>query len=491
MDPFRKSQPMSLGRSGRALLLAGLLPAAVSLLGTVAPATASAQAGAMARPNVLIILSDDQRYDTMDYMPRTRARIFAEGVTFSSAYITTPLCCPSRSSILTGMYAHKHGVRLNPIPLRKETFVERLKKNGYFTGQVGKYLNSWDGSARTEFDVWVAGPGGAAHYFNPRLNVNGSWTAHQGYLTQVLRDYAMEFLKRAAQQEKPFVLLFSPNAPHFAYPPSGGTPRGPLDLAFFMRPPEPAPGDERLYEGLPPHRPPSFNKLDPSTKPRWFRSLLPLTTDLIAQIDAFRRKQLQSLNALDQAIDSLLTALAGQGKLDQTLVVYLSDNGHFWGEHGIAWGKNAVYEESSRVPFAVRYPPLASRPRVESRLVANIDLAPTIYELAGLPIPPDVDGRSLVPLLDPARPRTPSGLPWREELLIEGWASTPAQELGWAPYAAIHTGRQVYVETEGDRSELYDLTADPYQLHNQAGNAAYSATVADLKARLQRLRPSP
>src|SRR5688572_27049099 len=129
---------------------------------------ASAATDAAERPNVLIILSDDQRYDTMDYMPRTKARVFAQGVTFPNAYITTPLCCPSRASILTGMYAHKHGVRLNPIPLRKETFVERLKTAGYFTGQVGKYLNSWDGSARPEFDFWAAGPGGTAHYFNPR-----------------------------------------------------------------------------------------------------------------------------------------------------------------------------------------------------------------------------------------------------------------------------------------------------------------------------------
>jgi len=139
---FRRSVP---------ILLAGLLLLVVPLLDAVSPAPASAQTpvgtGAAERPNFLIILSDDQRYDTMDYMPLTKARIFAEGVTFPNAYITTPICCPSRASILTGMYAHKHGVRLNPIPLRKETFVERLKKTGYFTGQVGKYLNSWDGSA--------------------------------------------------------------------------------------------------------------------------------------------------------------------------------------------------------------------------------------------------------------------------------------------------------------------------------------------------------
>ncbi len=291
-------------------------------------------------------------------------------------------------------------------------------------------MNSWDGSARPEFDFWAAGPGGVAHYFDPRMNINGTWSIQQGYLTHILRDYATEFLRRAAQQEKPFVLLFSPNAPHFGYPPAGGTPQGPMDVAFFLRPPEPAPGDENLYEDLRPHRPPSYDKNDPATEPRWFRSLLPLTPDLIAQVDGFRRKQLQSLNALDQAIDSILSALAQQGKLDETFVVYLSDNGHFWGEHGIPFGKTAAYEESSRVPFAVRYPRLASRPHVETKLVANIDIAPTIYELAGLPIPADVDGRSLVPLLDTARAQSTQALRWREELLIEGWFGEPAAEAG-------------------------------------------------------------
>jgi Sulfatase len=273
-----------------------LLRSIVRLLLAILPGPVFAQTpvGTAARPNFLVILSDDQRHDTIDYMPRIKARIFGEGVSFPNAYITTPLCCPSRASILTGMYAHKHGVRLNPHPLHKETFVQHLKKSGYFTGHVGKYLNSWDGSARPEFDFWAAGPGGVAHYFNPRMNINGTWSIQQGYLSHIVRDHAIEFLRRAAQQDKPFLLLFSPNAPHFGYPPSGGPPRGPLDVSFFLQPPEPAPGDEKLYQDLAPHRPASFNKRDLATRPRWFGSLLPLTDELIARVDAFRRKQLQS-----------------------------------------------------------------------------------------------------------------------------------------------------------------------------------------------------
>jgi arylsulfatase A-like enzyme len=465
------------------LFLTALLLTACQLF-TGPDTRVSSSATLPSRPNILIILSDDQRYDTMKYMPRTAARIFNEGVTFPNAYVTTSWCCPSRASILTGTYAHNHGVRLLTDPLKSHTLIDHLQKAGYYTGQVGKYLNSWDGSARPEFDFWVASSGGDTHYFNQRLNVNGAWSVHPAYLTHVLRDYALDFLRRAEKQQKPFVLLFSPSAPHFTNSLTGKPPQGRDD---FLRPPHPAPGDENLYQDLPPHRPPSWNKTDSSGKPRWFQSLPPLTADTIELIDTFRRKQIQSLNGLDQTVESLLDELSRQGKLDDTLVVYLSDNGHFWGEHRIPWGKNSVYEESSRVPFAVRYPRLVAKSRVETRLVANIDIAPTIYDLAGIPIPTEVDGRSLVPLLAGGSRTNPS-VGWREELLLEGWAPPALVKAGRAPYAAVHTGRYVYVETQGDRSELYDLVSDPHQLQNQIDNPAYARIVSDLKPRLQRLR---
>jgi arylsulfatase A-like enzyme len=407
------------------------------------------------RPNFLIIISDDQRYDTMDFMPRTKARIFDQGINFSNAYVTTPLCCPSRASILTGMYAHNHGVRLNQDTLRMKTFVEALHENGYYTGLVGKYLNSWDGSPRPEFDFWVSHAGGDSRYYGPSLNVNGTWSVHPGYITHIFRDYALQFLRFASQQDKPVVLIFSPNAPH--------------------APANPAPGDDKLYPNLSEHRPPNFNEADMSDKPRslWFVPLL--APEQIAANDSFRRLQLQSLNALDIAVESLLAALARQNILDNTCVIYLSDNGYFWGEHRFQ-GKAFVYEEAIRVPFALRYPPLVRAPRVETRMVANIDIAPTIYELAGVPMPPEVDGRSLVPLAQLKNE-------WRDDLLIEGWPGT-----GRAPYAAVHTANLVYVETEGDLPEFYDLKSDPYQLDNQVNDPANAAVVANLQQRLQRLK---
>jgi arylsulfatase A-like enzyme len=440
----------------------------VSLLSSACrPALPSPKTVKGDRPNFVIIMSDDQRYDTMEYMPRTKRLIFDAGVTFSKGYVTTPLCCPSRSSIFTGMYAHAHGVHTNTDSLTQTTVIERLHQSGYYTGLVGKYLNSWDGARREEFDYWAvfAGHGAASIYTGPRINLNGVWEAHNGYITYILRDYVVEMARQASQQDKPFALFFTPNAPH--------------------DPADPAPGDEALYPNLALYRPPSFNEQDLSGKPDWLQNSPPLKG--IKRLDAFRLKQLQSLNALDQAVESFLNVLSEAGKLDNTLVIYLSDNGVFWGEHQLQ-GKTYVYEEAIHVPFAARYPPLQSQPRVENHLVANIDIAPTLYELAGLAIPPNVDGRSLVPLLK-------GDGNWRDVLLIEGWPETTPggeqdgdQSEASLPYAAIHTGRYVYIETVGDRTELYDLKDDPYQLFNQVNNPAYADIVANLQKQLSQAR---
>jgi arylsulfatase A-like enzyme len=405
--------------------------------------------------NILIILSDDQRYDTMAYMPRTQSRIFDQGITFSRAYITTPSCCPSRASLLTGLYAYNHAVHDNQDSLGKPTFVEDLHAAGYYTGIVGKYLNSWDGSQRTEFDFWVSFAGGASPYFDPRLNVNGEWKDHSGYMTYILRDYASDFLDNALDREAPFILLFTPNAPH--------------------EPSEPAPGDDTLYPDLPLHRPPSFDEEDVSDKPDWLQEYEPLTEERIQAIDDLRLEQIQSLNALDEAVESLIVKLEEAGELDNTLVVYLSDNGYFWGEHRRRRGKGYAWEEAILVPFAIRYPPLIPKARVEAHMVANIDLAPTIYQLAGLTIPAPIDGLSLVPLLQ--------GNPeWRDRLVIENWVR-------FGPYTAVRTDRYLYVEWDNDRTELYDMENDPYQLDNQAENPEYAEVLADLHNYLRQVRP--
>jgi arylsulfatase A-like enzyme len=350
------------------------------------------------------------------------------------------------------MYASHHGVRNNEAMLKAPTIVPWLQQSGYYTGLVGKYLNAEGVTPKPGYDYWIGMPA-EGKYYNPQLNINGNWVTHEGYLTYLLRDYAVNFLRKAAERgEQPFLLFFNPKTPHL--------------------PAEVAPGDESLYPGLALHRPANYNEPDFSDKPRWLSAFPPLDGQAQQELDSLRRKQLQMLWSLDQSIGAILDELKRLNQLDQTAIFFISDNGYFWGEHRLI-GKVLVYEPASHISFALRYPPLAQPGTVESRLVANIDLAPTILQLAGLTIPNNLDGRSLVPLFQARQT-------WRNNLLIEAW---PSGQL----YAAVHTERYVYVEHENDWPELYDLAKDPEQLQNSIADPAYTAVVADLRRRLRHL----
>jgi len=406
------------------------------------------------RPNILIIVTDDQRYDTMEYMPETVSLLFDQGVTFTKGFVTTPLCCPSRSSILTGMYAHNHGVLDNDMKLRYSTFMELMHQNGYYTGLVGKYLNTWKGDPRPEYDYWVSYANGETRYYNPRLNVNGEWIRHQDqYVTYTLGDYVVDFLREAGRKNKPFVLLYAPNAPH--------------------DPATPAKEDRGLLPDLPPYRPPSFNEPDASDKPDWLASQRPLSDEEIEQLDDFRRNQLLTLISLDRSISKVMAELKNTGMLDNTFVLFISDNGKFWGEHR-RMSKNGFYEEASHVPFAIRYPPLVAQPYIDTEhIVGNIDIAPTVLDLAGIPIPDSMDGLSLVKLLS-------GNADWREGILLEGWP-------GRGVYTAVHTRDYVYAETTDDKSEFYDLKNDPYQLQNVIDDPAYQNLIQQHKELLYKI----
>jgi N-acetylglucosamine-6-sulfatase len=433
-----------------------LTAALLTLAGCAAPQNSGP------RPNILIIMSDDQRYDQMEYMPLTRSLIFEQGITFDHAFVTTPQCCPSRSSILTGKYAHNHGVLTNVMDLEQPTLVQALHEHGYFTGLVGKYLNSYpkagDGPL-PEFDSWVALDSGTdAKYNNPTLYANGDWSKHEGYQTYILRDYALDFLDQAAAQDKPFFLMFTPYAPHL--------------------PAEPAREDIGLFWELPPHRPPNFNEEDMSDKPNWLAGARLIEGGELENVDGRYWQQNRAVVGLDRSIETLMQKLEEKGFLENTIIIYLSDNGHAAGEHRISGGKMYAYEELIHVPLAIRYPPLIPTPRIDSTLVANIDLAPTLYELAGIPIPDDVDGLSLVPLLR-------GEVLERDKVLIEAW---PRPDRESPPYLAVRTTRYLYVETEGDRSELYDMDKDPFQLENQIDNPEYADVIAELHAYLEEAR---
>ncbi|MCP4139344.1 MAG: sulfatase [Chloroflexi bacterium] len=409
------------------------------------------------RPNFLIIYTDDQRYDSMWQMPRTQELIFEEGVTFNRGYISTPLCGPSRCSILTGMYAHSHNIRENQdTGFDETTFAKYLQDDGYCTGLVGKYLNEWrvKDEPKPEFDYWRAVFGGQSRYNNPDIMVDGEWVRHQGqYITDAFGDYCVEFIESAAKKLKPFCLYFAPNAPH--------------------HPATPADEDKFLSIDLP-EFPPNFNEEDISDKPNWLQEKEPLLSEEKKhEINEFRNDQLLSLRSLDRNIERIIQKLEEEELLDKTVVIFLSDNGKLWGEHRMA-SKNSFYEEASRVPFALRYPPLVPTPYIEEKPVSNIDIAPTLYDLARIPTPKEVDGVSLVPLLL-------AGDMHRAGVLIEGWP-------GRGHYAAYHAGNYVYAETEGDKAEFYNLEKDPYQLENAIDDPAYQDIIADLKISLDEVR---
>jgi arylsulfatase A-like enzyme len=410
------------------------------------------------RPNFLIIITDDQPYDTMDYMPNTQELIFDQGVTFSNGYITTSLCCPSRASILTGMYAHTHGVYHNEQSLEVPTFVYYLNESGYYTGLIGKYFTTYrmnkGDTPPPEYDFWVAISRGESRYKNPTLNINGIWERHQGeYITTTFENYGLKFLDQAEKKEEPFVLIFSVTAPHHPF--------------------TPAEEDKHLYYDLPMHEPPNFNEEDISDKPNWIIERNPLLTpEQIIEMERYRRFQILTLMPVDRAIKNLLDKLDEMGELDQTVIIFLSDQGHHWGEHRL-FGKQTLYQESIKVPFAMRYPPLIPQPYIEDRVIGNIDIAPTLYDLAGLPIPAEVDGLSLVDLIQGEGD-------WRDGLLIEGWP-------GRGHYSAIHTGQYIYAETVGDKSEFYDLQNDPYELENLVDDPNYLEIVAELKVLLEQM----
>ena len=405
------------------------------------------------RPNFIIIETDDQRFDTMQFMPRTQELIFDQGVTFERGYVTTPLCGPSRSSIFSGMYAHTHGVRDNTNDKFTEvTFAELLQQSGYYTGLVGKYSNTWKGEPRPEYDYWVSFRRGQHWYRNPRLNVNGEWIHHEGeYITYTFGKYALDFIKKASRKWKPFCLCLTFNAPH--------------------EPVIPAPEDENVELQLP-EKPPSFNEEDLSDKPAWMSKDGLMSEKNIKDIEAFEREQILTLFSVDRVVDQLMNALNEKDLLDNTVVIFLSDNGKLWGEHRMI-SKNSPYEEASRVPFALRYPPLVPEPYIETTPVGNIDIAPTLYDLAGIPIPERVDGESLVGLL--------KGEDWREGILIEGWP-------GRGVYAAYHTDRYVYIETKKAVSEFYDLEKDPYQMTNEIDNPEYQDIIEHMKTKLSEIR---
>jgi N-acetylglucosamine-6-sulfatase len=428
--------------------------AASLALGNVLGCGGSDDAG---QPNILLVLTDDVRHDAMGCAgdPRLQTpnldRLAREGVRFSNAFVTTSLCSPSRASMLTGCYAHRHGVldNVSRDPDRScPTFAQVLQQAGYETAWFGKWHMLAKATPRAGFDRWVSFTS-QGEYLRNTMNIDGQWKLVLNYITDELTDHAVGFLQQ--ERTKPFLMVVSHKAAHAPFVPAPRHAGHYADVDFTRR---------ADAEG------------DLSRKPDWGgRDGGDWTADDL-------RNYHRTLLAVDESVGRLVATLREQGQLDNTLIVYTSDNGFLLGEHGGLRDKRAAYEPSIRMPLLMRHPKLAPRGRGNEELALGLDLMPTFCEAAGVAPPPTNQGRSLLPVARGGR--------GRDDFLYQYF-----REEGPVPTClAVRTRDWKYVTYPEDpalSAELYDLTQDPGERVNLAGQPAHAATQDRLAARLQAL----
>jgi len=467
-------------------LLAGLL---ALVFGCVASNASGAQASDRP-PNFVVILVDDLRWDDFGAaghpFVETPAidRMAREGVRFRNAFATTPLCSPSRASILTGQYAHTHGIIDNTARDAAShalaTFAIPLQQAGYRTGFFGKWHMGNDDSPRPGFTQWVA-MRGQGEALDPQFNVNGTRVKEIGYVTDLLTAHVDRFIRQSVQE--PFLVFLAHKAlhPNIVQHDDGSSSAVPGQDEGFI----PAPRHEGRYATTPVPRRPNAGTA-PVRKPALLRPLegVPPLGPATATPDRDIRARLEMLLAVDESLARIVATLEQAGTLDRTVIVVMSDHGYFYGEHHLNEERRLAYEESARIPLVVRFPPVARAGTTPAELVQTIDLAPTVLQLAGVVDPLPRQGRSLVPLLRGEQP------PWRTSVLIEYYSDTVFPRIRNMGYRAVRTERHKlirYLELPG-MDELYDLQGDPYELDNLVGSGRESKLRPALEAEMMKLR---
>ena len=464
-----------------------------------ADAASSEGSPSAARPNVVVIVTDDLRWDEFGaaghpYVDTPHFdRLAAEGAMFVNAFHAVPLCSPNRASILTGQFPSRHGiidnVARNLASHKLSTFPMAMREHGYQTAFLGKWHMGNDPTPRPGFDHWVGLPG-QGRAVDPELFEDGRLHVVSGYVTDLLTDRAIAFINRP--RTGPFLLYLAHKAVH---PDVQQRDDGSVDTGSSMGY-VPAPRHQDRYAGRPyPRRPNAVR--DPAAltgKPALRRALAYRASDDITArfggildpgtSDTTIQRRAEMLLAVDESLGRLMAALERQGVLDETMIVFTSDNGFFFGEHGLSLERRLPYEESIRNPLLVRYPPLAPSSARPSGLVLSVDIAPTVLDAAGVPIGGHIQGRSLLPLLRGDAPD------WRQSLLVEFYSyENPMPWLVDMDYRAVRTARHKYIHwvKQPDLDELYDLQADPYELRNLADDPAHADSRAELKRELGRL----
>jgi len=440
------------------------------------------------RPNIVFILTDDQRWDEMScaghpYLKTPNIdRLADEGARFANAFVTTSLCSPSRASFLSGLYANTHGVVNNftDYPRDLASFPRRLQESGYDTAYIGKWhMGEDDDSKRPGFNYWITHRG-QGDYFDTKFNVNGQRRVVRGYYTHVVTRFANQWLQ-SDHHGRPFLLILGHKAPHTPYTPE--------------------PKYAHLYDDINIGYPQSAFQL--SGKPKWIEDRLDTWHGIYGPIYGFRkdfpdrsaagvvnfanfvRAYTATINSVDDSVGSVYQTLQKLGVLDNTVIVFAGDNGMFLGEHGMT-DKRAMHEPSIRIPLIVRYPKLVKPHSVIQQQVLNIDLAPSLVEVAHAKPLEHIHGCSFVPLMrgDSSTWRTT----WYYEYNYE-------KQFPYTPNVrGVRTDRWKYMRyPHGDggpdrhKAELYDLNADPGELHNLIDDPKYATKVRELSAELDRL----
>ena len=481
------SQPIDRRKAVKLLggVMAGMPVAARSL---AAPAMRSA--AEPVRPNILFIMTDDQRQDAMSAYgnPILRTpnmdRIGAEGARFTEFFVTNSLCEPSRATFLTGLYSHTHGVLSNGsgpefahqrglLP-EQQTYVDLLRSAGYHTAVVGKWHLPSD---PTGFDDWVVFPG-QGKYYDPEMIAKGVPLKMRGHADDVTGDQALEFLQKRPR-DKPFCLLYQFKSPHRSWMPAERFAHAFDDVAV----PVPRTFEDKL-EG----RPEALRRAEmaiadmPDFRDKGVGADLPFEVRKRLNLEHLVKNYYRVLLSVDENVGRVLDYLDANKLAENTLIMYTSDNGFFLGEHGL-FDKRLMYEPSIRVPMLVRYPARIAKGQVDrSHMVLNVDVAPTLLELAGVAPPAWMQGRSFAPLM------LGSEVPWRDAFLYE-YYEYPAEHCV-RKNRGVRTAKWKLIDFYElpEEWELYDLENDPDEVRNLAGRPEHRAVVAQLRRKLAELR---
>ena len=476
-----------------ALMLSATLPASAGPI--------TGQIPDITQPNIVVILTDDQDYqsDILDSMPNLQQLLIDTGMTFSNFYAPVPLCCPARATMLRGQYSHNTQILQNTLPiggfalflqlgLENDTYATALSDAGYQTALIGKYLNEYPNADDLThippgWDDWIVPITSAYGSYDYDMNENGVIVSYgnqpEDHISDVITGKALDFITRTT--------TLSPTAPFF------------LELNYYAphSPAIAAPRHLNMFPGAGAPRGASFNESDMSDKPAFMQTMPLLTESQIASIDSFRRKQLQYMQSVDEGIAAVIQSLTDAGQLDNTYILFFSDNGLKMGAHRFGVSKGAPYDEDIRMPFIVRGPGVpagVTRPD----LISMVDIAPTLTELGGTAMTYDVDGRSIVPLLHSTVPPTV----WRNTIFLEHWSPPaagrtkphPAGEpddpgdaqirqlaaqnpdlnssLVLPDWKGLRTQQYKFVDRIGPGVELYDMEHDRYEIYSQYPDAS-------------------